>query len=154
MPRSILPSSGHRAVFSVAWPVGSEDDGSNHGGRLPLRPPRGTVTPTAKHIPRAISVTLILASRPNVYSSSPLDRAGARREEADWIEQRLHDPETLFVPVWRNRNLVRGMDEGAPEAVFISGEVAHTLRMHGGPWAFLGMHGEQAVFAVDISTAD
>jgi NAD+ diphosphatase len=99
-------------------------------------------------------VTLILASRLNVYSSSPLDRVGTRREDAAWIEQRLQDPETLFVPVWRNRNLVRGMDEGAPEAVFISGEVAHTLRMHGGPWAFLGMHGEQAVFAVDISTAD
>jgi NAD+ diphosphatase len=99
-------------------------------------------------------VTLILASRPNVYSSSPLDRAGTRREDADWIEQRLHDPETLFVPVWRNRNLVRGMDEGAPEAVFISGEMAHTLRIHGGPWAFLGLQGEQAVFAMDISTAD
>src|ERR1700722_2994885 len=104
--------------------------------------------------PRANSVTLILASRPNVYSSSPLDRAGTRREDADWIEQRLHDPETLFVPVWRNRNMVRGMDEGAPEAVFISGEMAHTLRMHGGPWAFLGLQGEQAVFAMDISTAD
>ena len=99
-------------------------------------------------------MTLIVASRQNVYSSSPLDRAGTRREEADWIEQRLHDPETLFVPVWRNRNLVRGMDEGAPEAVFISGEMAHALRMHGGPLAFLGLHGEQAVFAVDISTAD
>jgi NAD+ diphosphatase len=99
-------------------------------------------------------VTLILASRPNVYSSSPLDRAAARREDSAWMEQRLVDPHTLFVPVWRNRNLVRGMDEGAPEAVFISDETAAQLRMHGGPWAFLGMQGEQAVFAVDISTAD
>ena len=99
-------------------------------------------------------MTLILASRPNVYSSSPLDRVGTRREDAAWIEQRLHDPDTLFVPVWRNRNLVRGMEEGAPEAVFISGEMAHTLRMHGGPWAFLGLHDDRAVFAVDISAAD
>jgi NAD+ diphosphatase len=59
-------------------------------------------------------VTLILASRPNVYSSSPLDRVGERREDAAWIEQQLHAPDTLFVPVWRNRNLVRGMDEGSP----------------------------------------
>ncbi|HEY1931260.1 MAG TPA: NAD(+) diphosphatase [Acetobacteraceae bacterium] len=99
-------------------------------------------------------MTLILASRPNVYSSSPLDRAGMRRDDAAWIEQHLVDPDTLFVPVWRNRNLVRGMDEAAPEAVFISGETAAQLRMHGGPWAFLGMQGEQAAFAVDISTAD
>jgi len=100
------------------------------------------------------TVTLILASRPNVYSSSPLDRVAARREDTAWIEERLAEPDTLFVPVWRNRNLVRGMDEGAPEAVFISGEAAAALRMQGGPWAFLGMQGEQAVFAVDVSTAD
>ena len=99
-------------------------------------------------------MTLILASRPNVYSSSPLDRVGTRREDTAWIEERLVHPDTLFVPVWRNRNLVRGMDEAAPEAVFISGETAAGLRMHGGPWAFLGMQGEQAVFAVDISAAD
>src|ERR1700748_3031077 len=89
---------------------------------------------------RAHPVTLILASRPNVYSSSPLDRAGTRREDAEWIEQQRHNPDTLLVPVWRNRNLVRGMDDGVPEAVFISGEMAQTLRMRGGPWAFLGMH--------------
>jgi NAD+ diphosphatase len=100
------------------------------------------------------AVTLILASRPNVYSSSPLDRIAARREDTVWIEQRLGDPDTLFVPVWRNRNLVRGMDEGAPEAVYISGEAAAALRMQGGPWAFLGLEGEQAVFAVDVSTSD
>jgi NAD+ diphosphatase len=101
-----------------------------------------------------LSVTLILASRPNVYSSSPLDRIGARREDAAWIEEKLRDPDTLFVPVWRNRNLVRGMDAGAPEAVFIAGEMGRKLHMHGGPWAFLGLHDDRAVFALDISTAE
>ena len=99
-------------------------------------------------------MTLILASRPNVYSSSPLDRIAGRREDADWIEQRLADPDTLFVPVWRNRNLVRGLETGTPEAVYISGEAAHAMRMQGGPWAFLGMLEDRAVFAVDISTAE
>jgi len=99
-------------------------------------------------------VTLILASRPNVYSSSPLDRIATRREDHTWIEQRLHNPESLFVPVWRNRNLVTGMETGAPEAVYISGETAAQLRMSNGPWAFLGLLDGQAVFAIDISTAD
>ncbi len=112
---------------------------------------RGTV---GASLPWNRVVTLILASRPNVYSSSPLDRVGTRREDAAWIEERLAQPDTLFVPVWRNRNLVRGMDEGSPEAVFISSEAAAALRMQGGPWAFLGIQGEQAVFAVDVSTAD
>ncbi len=99
-------------------------------------------------------MTLILASRPNVYSSSPLDRAGARREEAGWIAERLGDPESLFVPVWRSRNLVAGMDEKRPEAVYISGEAAAALRMQGGPWAFLGLLANRAVFTVDVSAVD
>jgi NAD+ diphosphatase len=99
-------------------------------------------------------VPLILASRPNVYSSSPLDRAAHRRTDAGWIEARLADPQSLFVPVWRSRNLVAGMDEGQPEAVYITGEAASALRMAGGPWAFLGLLAETAVFAVDVSAAD
>ncbi len=97
-------------------------------------------------------MTLILASRPNVYSSSPLDRIAARREEPAWIAEKLADPETLFVPVWRSRNLVRDARGGSPEAVYISGRMAHTLRMeHEGPWAFLGILDDRAVFALDIS---
>ncbi len=103
-------------------------------------------------------MTLILASRPNVYSSSPLDRIALRREDADWIAAKLADPDTLFVPVWRSRNLVRGTGEGTPEAVYISGEMAATLRMqdapHGAPWAFLGILEDRAVFAIDISAAE
>jgi NAD+ diphosphatase len=99
-------------------------------------------------------VTFILASRPNVYSSSPLDRAAVRRDDAGWIEQRLHDPDTLFVPLWRNRNLVCGMNEGVPEAVFISGELGHALRLQGSAWAFLGLRDGLAMFAVDISAAE
>jgi NAD+ diphosphatase len=99
-------------------------------------------------------VTLILASRLNVYSSSPLDRIATRREDPEWIEQALNNPETLFVPVWRSRNLVTGMDSGTPEAVYISGETAAQLRMGDGPWAFLGLLGDRAVFAIDISAVE
>lgn len=77
-----------------------------------------------------------------------------RREEAAWIAERLDDPETLFVPVWRSRNLVHGIEEGAPEAVYISGGAATALRMAGGPWAFLGLLDDRAVFGIDISAAD
>lgn len=100
-------------------------------------------------------MTLILASRPNVYSSSPLDRIATRREDPAWIADKLTDPETLFVPVWRSKNLVRGSGEGNPEAVYISGEMAHTLRMQeDGPWAFLGILDDRAVFALDISATE
>lgn len=99
-------------------------------------------------------MTLILASRPNVYSCSPLDRIASRREDHAWIQAQLRNPDSLFVPVWRNRNLVAGMEQGNPEAVYITGEAAKALQMQNGPWAFLGLLEGKAVFAVDISVAD
>ena len=97
---------------------------------------------------------VILASRPNVYSGNPLDRVGARRDDAAWVGAQLEHPQSLFVPVWRSRNLISGMEEGRPEAVYLTGEAAAALRMNGGPWALLGMQDGRAVFAIDISDAE
>jgi NAD+ diphosphatase len=97
-------------------------------------------------------MTVILASRPNAYTGSPLDRASALRDDEAWIAGRLADPVSLFVPVWRAKTLIQG-DE-APQAVFLTGEPAEATRMAGGPWAFLGLKGEQAVFAVDVSAVE
>ena len=103
-------------------------------------------------------MTLILASRPNAYSGSPLDRAGHLRDNSDWIEAALASPDAIFAPVWRARSLMRGVAEGRPEAVFLSGIAASVLRVRGWPdggiWAFLGMQGPQPVFAIDISPED
>lgn len=99
-------------------------------------------------------MTVIIASRANVYSSSPLDRIAHRREDAAWIAEKLADPETLFVPVWRTRSLVRRAEDGTPEAVYISGEIARTLLIEQGPWAFLGILEDRAVFAIDISAME
>jgi NAD+ diphosphatase len=97
-------------------------------------------------------VTRIFASRDNVYSLSPLDRIHTRRDDHAWIAEKLDHPETLFVPVWRSRNLVRGSEPGAvPEAVYVDGDIAVALRATGGNWAFLGMLDDKAVFGIDIS---
>ncbi|GGC35679.1 NADH pyrophosphatase [Siccirubricoccus deserti] len=95
----------------------------------------------------------IPASRPNAYTGSPLDRAALRREDADWIAAALADPETLFVPVWRARSLMKGVQEGRPEAVLLTGAAAEAVRMAGGPWSFLGLWEGRPVFAVDCSEA-
>lgn len=94
------------------------------------------------------------ASRPNAYTGSPLDRAAERREDADFIAAAIADPATLFAPVWRARSLMRGVEDGRPEAVLLTGAAAASVRMAGGPWAFLGLWDGRAVFAVDCSTAD
>lgn len=97
---------------------------------------------------------LILASRPNAYTGSPLDRASGRRDDAPWIMARLVARNSLFVPTWQAKSLLRGVAEGKPEAVFLDGGAAEALRMSGGPWAFLGTMDERAVFAVDLSASD
>ncbi len=96
----------------------------------------------------------IPASRPNAYTGSPLDRAANRREDAEYIAAALTSPDSLFVPVWRARNLMKGVAEGRPEALLVTGAAADRLRMAGGPWAFLGLWEQRPVFAVDCSTAD
>jgi len=99
-------------------------------------------------------MSVILASRPNVYTGSPLDRADGRRNDSAWIAARLADPASLWVPVWRARTLFQGLDEGTPEAVFLTGATVSALRMAGGPWAFLGLQDDVAMFTVDISGVD
>ena len=94
------------------------------------------------------------ASRPNAYTGSPLDRISHRRDDRDFVEAALADPETLFVPVWRARSLMRGVAEGKPEAVLLTGAAAESLRMAGGPWALLGLWEGRPVFAVDCSVAE
>ncbi len=94
------------------------------------------------------------ASRPNAYTGSPLDRAGLKRDDADWIAAALADPETLFTPVWRARSLMKGVETGHPEAVLLTGAAAEAVRMAGGPWAFLGLWQDKPVFAVDCSQAE
>jgi NAD+ diphosphatase len=104
------------------------------------------------------AVPLILASRPNVYTGSPLDRASERREDAAWVQMALNAPNTLWAPVWRARNLIRGNAEGHPEAVFLTGAAARALRLSVAPgfdmWAFLGLRDGVPLFAMDISTQD
>ncbi len=103
-------------------------------------------------------MTRIIATRPNVYTGSPLFRAAEKREDAGWIAAALASPDALFLPVWRSRNLMRGVAEGKPEAVFLPAGAAAALRLSAGPaevpWAFLGIHGPQPVFALDVGAAE
>lgn len=119
-------------------------------------------------------MTPISASRPNVYTGSPLDRATHLRDDEAFITARLADPDSLFVPVWRTKSLFRGVAEGRPEAVFLTGAAAEACRLAGGPWTFLGIvtglvaappeglgpggadgqFAGRAVFAVDVSDAE
>jgi len=97
---------------------------------------------------------MIPASRANVYTGSPLDRCSGQRDNADFVAAALANEAALFIPVWRARSLMRGVEQARPEAVLLSRSGAEAVRMAGGPWAFLGLWVGRPVFAVDCSATD
>jgi NAD+ diphosphatase len=99
-------------------------------------------------------VSIILASRPNAYTGSPLDRVSQKRDDPAFIQAALAAPTTLFAPVWRARNLMRGAEDGHAAAVFLDQPAAAPFRAVAGAWSLLGLDGETAVFAVDVSALE
>src|SRR6516164_1446887 len=97
---------------------------------------------------------------PNFYAHPSFERAGLRRRDTSWILERIADPASLFVPVWRNQNLVIELDGAEPRAVVLAAAaVASSLtpaeeRLARGEVVFLGVVEEQAHFALDLSPLD
>src|SRR6201987_1034802 len=106
------------------------------------------------------SCQLHLMPAPNFYAHPGFERAGLRRRDTGWILERIADPASLFVPVWRNQNLVVELDGDEPRAVVLtSTTVAPVLapaeeRLARGEVVFLGLIEERAHFALDLSPID
>ncbi len=89
-----------------------------------------------------------IAAGPNAYTGSPLDRASARRRDADWIVRQRDDPSSRFLPLWRGKVMLRGRG-GAAVAAWLQGPEAQPCR-DAARWALLGLQDGAAVFAVDL----
>ena len=93
--------------------------------------------------------------RPNFYASAAVDRLGHLRRDEQWIAQRLADPTTRILPVWRTHNLVIPGSSpgtgGAPTAAWLSVERAGHLLGEVPEFAFLGLHESVAHFAIEVS---
>ena len=86
---------------------------------------------------------------PNVYEAGGLDRAALRRRDEAWLAAQLAHPATRLVPVWRSRNLVLDPEHPAPALLGAGG--AAELVASAGCVVLLGLAGETAHFAVDVS---
>ena len=87
--------------------------------------------------------------RPNFYEAGGLDRAGGRRRDAAWLAARLADPATRLVPVWQSQSFV--LQEEAPAPALLTADAAAGLLPDAGAVVLLGLVGESAHFAVDLS---
>ncbi|MEZ5666901.1 MAG: NAD(+) diphosphatase [Alphaproteobacteria bacterium] len=90
-----------------------------------------------------------IPSRPNAYAGNPLDRRHDRRSDEAWLTERLADPAARFVPVWRDRNLIR--EQPMPMPVHWSLTEVRMWLDAGAEPVFLGEFSRAAYFAVDLS---
>ena len=85
---------------------------------------------------------------PIPFSGSPLDRAEPRRRDPVWVRERLADETTRVLPVWRLAVLVR-----ASEAPRLAWATPTLLEGREGEAVLLGLSGETAHFAIDVSAS-
>jgi NAD+ diphosphatase len=90
------------------------------------------------------------------FAGNPLNRASEKRLEANWIESRLHDPSSLIFPMWRLEPFLLGPENSPPplQLGLLKPGLTEVLAADGAPCIFLGLDGDRAVFAVDITAAD
>src|ERR1700738_1731283 len=98
---------------------------------------------------------------PNFYAHPGSARAGLRRRDTGWILERVTDPGSLFVRVWRNQTLVVELDGGEPRAAVLASDAVAAIlgasyaasgeHLARGEAVFLVVGEERAHFAFDLS---
>ncbi|MDE1986231.1 MAG: NAD(+) diphosphatase [Alphaproteobacteria bacterium] len=87
------------------------------------------------------------------FAGNPLNRLSEKRPDTAWIAERLRDPASLILPVWRLQPFMTGGD-AALQAGFLRPGAAESLAAPDAPCIFLGLEGARAMFARDISAAE
>ncbi len=89
------------------------------------------------------------------FAGNPLNRASEKRTDAAWIESKRRDPSSLILPMWRLEPFLRGPQYSAPplELGFVRPEIADSIAGADAPCIFLGLDGDQPLFALDVTKA-
>ena len=83
----------------------------------------------------------------NTFAGNPLDRAGDRRNDPDWLAEQEANPEALAMVLWEGRPLLEDHADG-PRLVWIGVDHAHDLVPDRS--VFLGLWKAAPVFAVEF----
>ncbi|MCP5050892.1 MAG: NAD(+) diphosphatase [bacterium] len=92
----------------------------------------------------------------NYFDAVPVDRMTEMRKNDKWLTEQLENPAMRIVPLWRDMNLIAGIDTGTPSVVFLTLEELRALDTGSEPEILLGMDKENntAYFAVDLPEND
>jgi len=82
----------------------------------------------------------------NTFAGNPLDRAGDRRNDPDWLAEQGANPEALALVLWEGRPLLEA--EGEPRLAWLP--MAHARAVALDRELFLGIWKRAPVFAVEI----
>jgi NAD+ diphosphatase len=90
------------------------------------------------------------------FAGSPLNRASEKRTDSTWIESKWRDPSSLVLPIRRLEPFLLGPEKSEPpiQLGLISPAVVDSLANGDAPRIFLGLDGDRAIFALDVSDAD
>ena len=86
------------------------------------------------------------------YTGAHLDRASARRRDETWVETQRQDGALRVLALWRDRSLMAPGDE--PHAHILTGEQARAAFDAADHTGLLGVNGDEAYFAADLSSRD
>src|ERR1700720_2365882 len=89
------------------------------------------------------------------FAGSPLDRASEKRTDSNWIESKRRDPSSLELPMWRLEPFLLGSEKSGPpiELGLVRAGIVDSFTDGGALCIFLGLDGDRAVFAIDVSEA-
>jgi NAD+ diphosphatase len=89
------------------------------------------------------------------FGGNPLNRASEKRTDLNWIESKRRDETSLILPMWRLEPFLLGAEKSIPpvELGLLRPGIADSLAGAGAACIFLGLDGDTAVFALDISEA-
>jgi NAD+ diphosphatase len=89
------------------------------------------------------------------FAGSSLDRASEKRTDSNWIESKRRDPSSLILPMWRLEPFILGSEKSGPpfELGLVRAGIAESLMSGDALCIFLGLDGDRALFALDVSDA-
>jgi NAD+ diphosphatase len=89
------------------------------------------------------------------FTGNPLNRVSEKRTDRSWIESKRRDPSSLVLPMWRLEPFLLGAEKSDPpiELGLLRPEIADSIAGAETPCILLGLDGDRAIFALDVSKA-
>ncbi len=99
---------------------------------------------------------MIMAKHVLNYTKGPLNRANTLRQNSDWIIEQQNKKEAQYVPLWKDKTLVSGLNSEAGNAkgVILNRNSALPFLNSANEIVFLGLEGDVPFFCIDLSDSE